>query len=177
MIDKARSNSWRRPEPRALGLLALAAALLIGGWSAATLAKPSELEAPQLAPLDDGVLDDRPAKPPAPRGGEVFFDEDSWRALVEGKTLYYRTSEGLVGREYYPPGGNRAVFEYAGDGACFEGSWNYASGLFCFFYDTKHCFRRLERGGDIFARQMDGVDQKVIKITSEPLSCAKGLTS
>lgn len=130
--------------------------------------------APQAALAQVGEAD---AQSPA-EGDEIFFDEASWRALVEGKTLYYRLPDGLVGREYYPPGGgDRVVFEYAGNGRCFEGSWSATDGLFCFQYDGEHCFRHLKRGDHIYARQMDGVDQKVVQISSEPLSCAKGLTS
>ena len=158
--------------------LAAAAALAAFGWSAPLSAKPSELEpTPPGTSLEEGLLETEPAEPAAPRAEEIFFDEASWRALVEGKTLYYRTPTGVVGREYYPPGGNRAVFEYAGDGACFEGTWNVVGNLFCFNYDSRHCFRHLSRDGVIYARQMDGVDQRVFRITDEPLSCAKGLTS
>ncbi|MEM1336016.1 MAG: hypothetical protein AAGG08_21415, partial [Actinomycetota bacterium] len=59
---------------------------------------------------------------------------------MEGKTLYYRTSDGKVGREYYPPGGQEAIFEYNSFESCYEGEWWEEDGKFCFAYDGLHCF-------------------------------------
>ena len=155
---------------------AMSVALLLG---AAALAKPQEVS-PQPPAIDATPNAEGNLVAPdeaTPGGAEVFFNAETWRALVEGKTLYYQTPQGMVGREYYPPGSNRAVFEYAGDNSCFEGSWTEQDGKFCFNYDGTHCFYHLMRDGEIFARQMDGVDQKVIKITKEPFTCGAELTS
>lgn len=170
--------------PVALGLgLALGLALVLGADAAAAQSE-AETNAPaapgqsQTEPGASGAEELESGAPAsADPNAEIFFTGDAWRALVTGKTLYYATSEGLVGREYYPPGGQRAVFEYAGDRSCFEGSWREADGVFCFNYDGEHCFFHLRRGDMIIARQMNGVDQQVVKITEETLSCAAGLTS
>lgn len=119
----------------------------------------------------------------AASGEEVFFDAASWRALVEGKTVYYEDSNGPIGREYFPPGGNRAFFEHAGGNFCLEGTWSEKDGVFCFEYDRQHCFYHLEKGGEIYARLSDFLlqkgneDQRVAKIVTEPFTCQKGLTS
>ncbi|MEO1331678.1 MAG: hypothetical protein AAFW46_18685, partial [Pseudomonadota bacterium] len=110
------------------------------------------------------------------------FDGASWRARVEGKTLYYETRKGypenygLMGKEYYVPNSNKVVFVYA-DGDCYEGTWDYADQIFCFNYDDRHCFRQFERDGEWIVQERDGREQAVVKITSEVLSCQPGLVS
>lgn len=96
--------------------------------------------------------------------------------MVAGKTLYYQADFGLMGREYYPPGSNRAVFVYF-DGSCYDGTWEEADGVFCFHYDARHCFRHFERDGVLIAQEMDGTEQIVTKMTDEVLSCAPDLLS
>lgn len=139
------------------------------------LAQSSPSAPAQAAPASPAPTPAPP--PPETAEDEIFFSAEAWRALVAGKTLYYSTAEGLVGREYYPPGGQRAIFEYAADRSCFEGSWREVDGVFCFNYDGEHCFFHLRRGDQIIARQMNGVDQTVVRITDEKLTCAAGLTS
>jgi hypothetical protein len=110
-----------------------------------------------------------------PAGLEVHFDAASWRAYVEGKTLYYSTPSGILGREYYPVGGDKAVYIYF-DGRCFDGEWAVeADGLFCFQYDGAHCFEHFERDGKVIARETDGDEQVVVRVTDEVLSCAPDL--
>ncbi|MEM9725099.1 MAG: hypothetical protein AAF909_06535 [Pseudomonadota bacterium] len=165
------------------GRAALAALILSVG--AAPIATAEDQPAPpelELGPADGAEIDPIPPEGEtldgtvsggAGDGEEIEFTEDSWRALVEGKTLYYQIDADTVGREYYIPGTNRAVFEYAGGGPdrCFEGVWTVVNGWFCFEYDATHCFRHLERDGEIYARQTNGVDQRVFKKTEERLSC------
>lgn len=117
-----------------------------------------------------------PAGPPPTVGGEVYFDAESWRALVEGKTLTYRASGGLMGREYYVPNSNRVVFVYF-DGRCYDGSWTETDGVFCFAYDGEFCFHHLRRGGKLIAREMNGAEQIVTSITDETLACTPDLIS
>lgn len=133
------------------------------------------VEIPQQAPAP--TEEERRALQEGLSAEEKFFTEETWRALVEGKTLYYMTPFGMMGREYYPPGGNRAVFEYDVDKRCFDGSWSEQNGLFCFNYDGQHCFEHLKRGDDIIAREVDGDEQIVIRITDEVLSCSDDLLS
>lgn len=113
---------------------------------------------------------------------ERRFTETEWRALVEGKTLYYETSRGypdgfgLMGKEYYVPNSNKVVFVYA-NGDCYEGTWDVEDDVFCFNYDARHCFKQFDRDGQWVVQEMDGREQVVVKITNEVLSCAPGLTS
>lgn len=108
--------------------------------------------------------------------GEADISLEDWRALSSGKTLYYYTSRGLLGREYFVPGGDRAVFIYF-DGQCFDGSWSWNDGLYCFEYDARHCFRHLRRGERLFVRDLDGDEQDILEITDEVLSCEPELLS
>lgn len=124
------------------------------------------------------ALREAPGGPGAPRAaGEVFFNEESWRALVEGKTLYYELPGGPVGREYYVPGGNRVLFEYAGGAACFDGRWTEENNVFCFEYDGTHCFFHLRKNGEVIARELNGADQVVTRVVVEPFSCEQDLVS
>lgn len=112
----------------------------------------------------------------ATQGVEQFYDAESWRALVSGKTLTYQVEWGVMGREWYDPGGDRVVYVYF-DGRCYDGSWREKDGVFCFRYDGEHCFRHLMRDGKLIAREMDGDEQVVTKITDERLSCTPDYTS
>lgn len=116
--------------------------------------------------------------PQAPAATEPVqsFTEAEWRALVSGKTLYYDTPWGFMGREYYVPNSNRAVFVYY-DGRCYDGTWSQDAGLFCFLYDGRHCFEHLREGARIFVRELDGDEQDVVRITDEVLSCEPQLLS
>lgn len=117
---------------------------------------------------------------PEPRGGgrrgEQTFSESEWRDYAAGRTLYYELNGRLVGREYYPPNGDRVIFEYA-NGRCFDGTWFIQNGLFCFNYDQTHCFEHVRRGGEVYARETDGDEQRVTRRTDEILSCQPGVLS
>lgn len=127
----------------------------------------------QTAPQPEG---DRPAPPAASSPPVEAISEAEWRALVSGKTLYYSTVSGFMGREYYPPNSNRSIFEYF-DGTCFDGSWSQADGIYCFIYGDTHCFEHLRQGERIFVRELDGDEQDVFRITDEVLSCEPELLS
>lgn len=122
-----------------------------------------------------------PTPGPAPERTPVdpeldYFTEAEWRALATGKTLTYMTPFGLMGREYYIPGGNEVVFVYF-DGRCFQGTWFKQDDVYCFEYDGLHCFEHFQRGEDIIAREMDGDEQIVTEITDEVLTCEPELLS
>lgn len=113
----------------------------------------------------------------APIADEKLFSEEEWRAYAAGKTLYYSLPQGFVGREYYPPSGDRVVFEYF-DGTCFDGTWSFEDQQFCFNYDGRFCFNHLERDGRVYARDIrDGSEQIVTQVTNEILSCAPAAVS
>lgn len=123
-----------------------------------------------------GAIAATPEEPVAP-AQDLAFDAPQWRALVEGKTLYYRNRNGeFVGREYYAPGSQRAVFIYF-DGSCYDGTWREDDGVFEFRYDGVFYFRHLRRGGELIAAEVDGPEQVVFKITNEVLSCSDDLIS
>lgn len=143
------------------------------------------VEMPDLEePVGDGALGLEPPAPGDPDArdqarsddAEYYYGESDWRAYAEGYTLYYSTYAdgavgGLVGREYYVPGGDRVIFVYF-DGRCFDGRWSENAGMFCFEYDGTHCFEHIARQGQVFARELDGDLQIVIRRTDEVLSCA-----
>lgn len=150
--------------------VALAAALI----AAAALAAAAHAQS--QAPSNEAPAAETPTPPDPGAYDRTFQDAESWRARVAGKTLYYYYDSGLVGREYYPPSGDRVVFQYA-DSTCFEGTWTAREGVFCFRYDGVHCFTHHERDGQLIAREVDGDEQTVREITDEVLSCAPELSS
>lgn len=121
-----------------------------------------------------------PASAATPSGeteGDVYLTREQWRAIADGRTLYYRNESGaFVGREYYVPGTQRAVFVYF-DGNCYEGTWSESGGVFEFRYDDVFFFRHLRRGDSLIAAEIGGSEQVVFNITDEVLSCAENLTS
>ena len=122
----------------------------------------------QIAPPSE---EQAPVYRGAPRAGEDVYDEARWRSYAEGKTLYYTTAFGLVGKEYYPPNSNRVVYVRA-NGTCVDGDWSFKDDIFCFEYQSQHCFFHIERDGVVYARHIDGVEQTVSQVTDEILSCA-----
>ena len=110
---------------------------------------------------------------------EAAIGPDAWRALTEGKTLYYYKDGELYGREYFGPG-DRVVFRFP-NGACTEGAWAYAEEKFCFAYAGQlHCFSHWMRDGEIVVRSIDDPEeeQTVEKIAdNEPLTCDEAVDS
>lgn len=109
--------------------------------------------------------------------GAIPFDE--FRALADGKTLYFQLLDGRFwGREYYVPGTQESVFVFA-DGECFEGYWTYRDQVYCYHYrDQPSCWRHFWLDGAIAVESGDGLRQVVAKIAeNEPLSCKPELLS
>lgn len=109
--------------------------------------------------------------------GLIPFDE--FRALADGKTLYFQLMDGRFwGREYYVPGTQESVFVFA-DGECFEGYWTYRDEIYCYHYrEQPSCWRHFWLDGSIAVESGDGLRQVVAKITeNEPLSCKPELLS
>lgn len=120
--------------------------------------------------MAEGV-DGQNSNPIKQENTEIFsYDGQSWHELVGGKTLYYSYKGRVVGREYYDPESNKAVFIYF-NGNCYEGNWYEQNGIFCFNYGGMHCFEHFEKDGQIIARGVGGDDQIVVKFTDEILSC------
>lgn len=172
----------RRPRlgtPRKRARIALAAlafmiapqiAFAQGADQKAPLDQP--LPPPGLAPSEKAPIIPGPG---AALDGELI-EEPDWREIVSGKTLTYESAAGLIGREYYVPGGDRVIFVYY-DGRCFDGRWIYENGYYCFEYDGFYCFQHFRRDGQIMVREQDGGEQRVTSITSEILSCEPQLLS
>lgn len=124
--------------------------------------------APQAAPETTAPDEDAPVK---------SLSEQEWRAIASGKTLYYYTQQGLVGREYYPPAADRRVVFVYFDGTCFDGTWSQEDGLYCYEFDGAHCFRHFQQGERLYVEGVDGDVQDILRITDEVLSCEPGLLS
>ena len=104
---------------------------------------------------------------------------ENWRALTDGRTVWYYFPEGLWGREAYRGlGGAEAegavVFEHR-SGACLSGDWRYLAEaeLYCFdFQDGRtHCFRHLRWQERLFAVSLSGDVQEVKRIDGAALTC------
>ena len=100
-----------------------------------------------------------------------------WRALTEGRTVWYSLDGVHWGREYFHRDGETATF-VTPDGRCLTAPWGWADGLYCFAYDGLHCFRHVRRDGEILAIPEGGdAAQVVAKITDEALFCGPSLSS
>ncbi len=160
-------------------------ALAVGFTSSDAAAQAADQKAPVTpapsdqgpAPSDKAPIDQAPS---ASGSGAIpaadLIDADEWREMMSGKTLTYESSAGLIGREYYVPGGDRVIFVYY-DGRCFDGHWLHDSGFYCFEYDGFYCFQHFRRDGQIMVREQDGGEQRVTDISDEILSCKPDLLS
>ena len=134
-----------------------------------------------LAP--PAAAEETPADPPADlaESGEDIAPED-WRALVEGRTVWYRIGPDLWGRERYAVGADRVIFQFA-DGRCVEGAWTYAEPWYCFDFGdampggAPHCFRHLRHDDGLWVLSVTGEPQAVERIDSTPLGCGPDVVS
>lgn len=122
-----------------------------------------------------------PAPPDLADTGEDIAPED-WRALVAGRTVWYRIGPDLWGRERYAVGADRVVFQFA-DGECVEGGWTYEAPWYCFDFQGAltgagpHCFRHLRHDSGLWVLSLAGEAQAVVKIDATPLSCGPDVVS
>lgn len=137
---------------------------------------PVDAPAPSAPPSRPGVQDAAvesglPALSQVLAEGEPIPPE-AWRAMAAQNTLWYFAADGYWGREAYDGAGGHVVFEHR-DGACLEGDWSWAEGLYCFdFADTRlHCFQHMRWRDRIFAVSTGGDVQEVKRIDAAPLSC------
>lgn len=145
----------------------VAALLLVAPATAETIAVDPGPQPPDFPPL-------------AP--GEQPFSAEEWRALTDGKTLYYFEWGRFTGREHYHAGSDRVTFARTEDRGCVEGTYIDAVAprgevVFCFDWDERVCFQHFRRDGEIIARRQDGGEAVIFKITDEPLACAGEPTS
>lgn len=161
-----------RHAPPATRLLAAVIGAVLTAW-AAPAAEPSLTAATTLSPTDaplpplDMVLRD---------GAPV--DAAEWRALTNGRTVWYFAHDGLWGRELYrssansPADGGLVTFEHR-DGECLDARWTHAAGLYCFDFGagSPHCFRHLRWQDRLFAISVNGDVQEVKRIDRSGVSC------
>ena len=155
-------------------------ALAVGLPSSDAAAQSADQKAPVQPAPNENSPDPSDKAPPVggsqPIPAADLIDADEWREMMSGKTLTYESSAGLIGREYYVPGGDRVIFVYY-DGRCFDGHWLHDSGFYCFEYDGFYCFQHFRRDGQIMVREQDGGEQRVTDISDEILYCKPDLLS
>ena len=119
-----------------------------------------------------------PALAAGPQPGDVPIPLEEWRAMVEGRTVWYSLDGEHWGKEYFHPGKSSATF-LARDGQCVTAPWVYAEGVYCFAYAGMHCFRHVRRGEEIVVIPIEGEggEQTVERIDDAPISCEPPLSS
>lgn len=148
--------------PLQLSLLSAAAGVLISA----------------LAPGAASAEEPLPAFPPL-KSDEIPFSPDEWRALSDGKTLFYLEWGRFTGRERYFAGSDRVVFQRTEDNGCSDGVYAFreapeaaGGGLYCFYWDERVCFQHFKRGDQIIARRVDGSEAVIFRINEEPVTCS-----
>ena len=170
--DISRTDPARRARAAAVVVAALSASL--GGGA---LASPGD----GASPTPETPGPQTPA--PLPSARQVLTEgapiaPEAWRALTQGRTVWYFASDGYWGREVYLDKANGVTFEHR-DGDCMDGDWRFAEGLYCFdFRDGgDHCFRHMRWQDRTFAVSISGDVQEVRRIDSAPLTCGAMPTS
>ena len=103
-------------------------------------------------------------------------------ALVGGRTVWYRISGEVWGREGYRGAPGQVTFQFP-DGECLEASWTYSEPWFCFDFGEAlgggppHCFRHLRHGDRLWALSRTGEPQSIDRIDATPLTCGVDPTS
>jgi hypothetical protein len=110
--------------------------------------------------------------------GDEPVTVEEWRALTEGRVVWYSLNGEHWGREYFHPGRQTATF-IARDGTCMQAPWIEAEGIYCFAYMGMDCFRHIRRDGQLMVVPLsDGATQVIDRITDDgPLSCEPPLSS
>ncbi len=106
---------------------------------------------------------------------ETPLSLSQFKAVAEGKTLYFATPSGPYGAEQYLKG-QRSIWRY-GDGSCTHGVWYAKKDMICFRYEdetTEQCWRIFDGPGGLVARA-DGAGPgdglRVVKRSPAPLIC------
>ncbi len=108
-------------------------------------------------------------------GTEITASE--WQEMTRGRTVIYQSFGREVGREYYPPSGNKVFFRFS-NGECLEGTVAYSPPDFCFDWQVygKMCFEHKYVDGEIFIMG-EGNIVFVSDIVNDPFQCTAGLLS
>jgi hypothetical protein len=121
-----------------------------------------------------------PAPEPSPAAGAGLVDipVEEWTALTSGRTVAYSIGGAHWALERYQPGGDRVILQFY-DGACLEGTWDYAPPHYCFHWEGEgtSCFRHARLGDEVLIIETrDGVEtgalQVMTGVSDVPLSCA-----
>ncbi|TVQ52673.1 MAG: hypothetical protein EA355_14705 [Rhodobacteraceae bacterium] len=108
---------------------------------------------------------------------EEVIGLDEWRAMTEGRTVWYSLRGRHWGKEHFHRGRDEATF-MTPQGECMTAPWMHNDGVFCFAYGGLHCFRHVRRDGELFAiPTAGGEEQRIVRIDDTPLSCEAPLSS
>ncbi|WP_339947419.1 hypothetical protein [uncultured Albimonas sp.] len=138
------------------------------------------LAAACAAPAFAGAADAPTREQLASEGRDLSPEE--WQALVGGRTVWYRISGEVWGRESYRAEPGRVTFQFP-DGECLEASWSYVEPWFCFDFGEAlgggppHCFRHIRHAETLWALSRSGEPQSIDRIDSTPLTCGVDPTS
>ncbi len=119
----------------------------------------------------------------------VIMDEDAFRAMVDGNTITY--NDGTIDKysEYYRPGTNRIVIQWAesvdpGQQTCDVGTWYAQDNTICFDWFTTGlvCAVWVDYHGEYISEivrdgQRAGGLEVISTITQQPLYCEVGMVS
>ena len=128
-----------------------------------------------------GAEDAEPTRDQLAAEGRDLSPEE-WQALVGGRTVWYRISGEVWGREGYRGAPGQVTFQFP-DGECLEASWTYSEPWFCFDFGEAlgggppHCFRHLRHGDRLWALSRTGEPQSIDRIDATPLTCGVDPTS
>lgn len=107
---------------------------------------------------------------------------EQWRALTDGRTVWYRIDGKVWGRESYRAAPGHVTFQFP-DGECIEADWSWSEPWFCFDFGQAlgggppHCFRHVRYEGRLWALSRSGEPQAIEKIDATPLTCGVEPTS
>ncbi|MEC9434243.1 MAG: hypothetical protein VYD87_15185 [Pseudomonadota bacterium] len=151
------------PSGRALAQAALAGALILAA-----------LAPPLVAGTDEPGLTERLET----EGRDLSLAE--WRALTNGRTVWYRIDGELWGRESYRQDG-RVTFQFP-DGECLDAAWDYQDPWFCFDFGqalggVPHCFRHIRLEDRLYALGRSGAPQAIDRIDGAPIACGPSPSS
>jgi len=118
----------------------------------------------------------------------TVMDTAAFKAMTDGNTITYNNGTQDVYQEYYRPGSNRIVIEWANPAdpnqtACDVGTWSEKQGLICFDWQTSGevCALWVDYNGEYISAirglngEMNGNLEVISNITTAPLYCEIGM--
>ena len=164
-------------------MLRLTAAAIFAGLTGLAAAQAQTQEGP-AAPAPNPApeaSEDRSEGPPDAieiiSGGRDLSAED-WRALTDGRTVWYLIDGAVWGRESYRGAPGEVTFQFP-DGECLPATWTWQAPWFCFDFGSAlngaapHCFRHIRYQGQLWAVSRGGAPQAIERIDQSPIVCGK----